>query len=123
MRIPDSLKDNMESTPSLWQENYNYHKNQKYDLDDFLTERYKELHNIYTVVYSTVTYYQYKQTVKDAMEQVQTLKKDGFVNWEDLSSSWNEAMNIKRFLMKTGAMGGNSWELKRLNKKIKKLKL
>lgn len=121
-RIPKSLKDNMKSTPSLWQENYTYHQNRD-DLEDFLTERYKELHNIYTVVYSIMTYVQYKETVIDTMEQVQTLKKDNVVNWEELSSSWNEAMKIKKFLMKTGSMGGNSWELKRLNKQIKRLKL
>lgn len=122
MRRPDSLKDNMKSTPLLWQENFYYHQKND-DLDDFLTERYKELHNIYTVVYNIMTYTEYKDQVLDTMEQVQKLKKDNVVNWEELSSSWNEAMGIKKFLMKTGSMGGNSWELKRLNKKIKRLKL
>ena len=119
--MPESLKDNMKSTPSLWQENYTYHKT-KGDLEEFITMRYRELHNIYTVVFNIITYDEYKKTVQNAMEEVQKLRQQ-VPDWVQLSNLWNEAMGIKKFLMKKGSMGGNSRKLRDLNRQITKLKL
>ena len=84
--------------------------------------RYTELHNIFTVVYNKITYDEYKQTVNEAMEEVQKLRKQ-VPDWKQLSNLRNKAMEIKKFLMKRGSMGGNSGELRKLNKQIKGLKL
>ena len=120
--MPKSLKDNMNSTSSLWQDNYTYHKN-KGDLKEFIGMRYRELHNMELVIKA---YWHsdddYLKTIGNAKSEVQKLR-DNSVNWKQLSFWWNKAMKDKDWLMKKGVKYGDSKVLRDLNRQITKLKL
>lgn len=120
--MPKSLKDNMNSTPSLWQKNYTYHKT-KGDLDEFIGMRYRELHYMeLTIRGDWRSDPNYLNTIANAKQEVQNLR-DQSVNWEKLSFWWNEAMKDKDWLMKKGIKYGDSKVLRDLNKQITNLKL